>query len=69
MPRCCWRCSGSGCSRASAPSWWCPLRIWFAGVLPPLGYILGYLHPLYFGMLAARVLGLFVFEHGAELGR
>jgi hypothetical protein len=45
------------------------LRIWFAGVLPPLGYILGYLHPLYFGMLAARVLGLFVFEHGAELGR
>lgn len=38
-------------------------------VLPPLGYIVGYLHPLYFGMLAARVLGLFVFEHAAELGR
>ena len=39
------------------------------GLLPPLGYIVGYLHPLYFGMLAARVLGLFVFEHAAELGR
>ncbi len=36
------------------------------GLLPPLGYIVGYLHPLYFGMLAARVLGLFVFEHAAE---
>lgn len=46
-----------------------PVTQLFHALLPPLGYIVGSLHPLYFGMLAARVLGLFVAAHAAELGR